>query len=236
MATSDLGQGVTLHEWPDREAHAAALAETVTAALREALAARGEALLIVSGGRSPVPFLERLAQADLDWSKVLVTLADERWVPGDHPDSNGGLLRKHLFQGPAAAAGFVDLYTPAATTEEGMALTEARLRDALATPDVLVLGMGDDAHTASLFPGSPGLEEALDPTSERLSFPGVAPSAPQTRITLSRAYLSCARQQILAVQGAGKRQVLETALAEGDELATPIKAFLREPLVVYWCP
>ena len=209
MATSDLGQGVTLRELPDRDAHAAALAETVTTALREALAARGEALLIVSGGRSPVPFLERLAQAELDWSKVLVTLADERWVPADHPDSNAGLLRKHLFQGPAAAAGFVDLYSPA---------------------------MGDDAHTASLFPGSPGLEEALDPASERLSFPGVAPSAPQTRITLSRAYLSRARQQILAIQGAGKRQVLETALAEGDELATPIKAFLREPLVVSWCP
>lgn len=143
MATSDLGQGVTLRELPDRDAHAAALAETVTTALREALAARGEALLIVSGGRSPVPFLERLAQAELDWSKVLVTLADERWVPGDHPDSNAGLLRKHLFQGPAAAAGFVDLYSPASSTEEGMALTEARLRDALATPDVLVLGMGD---------------------------------------------------------------------------------------------
>ena len=234
MATSDLGQGVTLRELPDRDAHAAALAETVTTALREALAARGEALLIVSGGRSPVPFLERLAQAELDWSRVLVTLADERWVPADHPDSNAGLLRKHLFQGPAAAAGFVDLYSPASSTEEGMALTEARLRDALATPDVLVLGMGDDAHTASLFPGSPGLEEALDPASERLSFPGVAPS--QTRITLRRAYLSRARQQILAIQGAGKRQVLETALAEGDELATPIKAFLREPLVVYWCP
>jgi 6-phosphogluconolactonase len=167
---------------------------------------------------------------------VRVTLADERWVPGDHPDSNAGLLRQHLFQGPAAAAGFVDLYSPAASTEEGMAQTEARLHDTLATPDVLVLGMGDDAHTASLFPGSPGLEEALDPASERLSFPGVAPSAPQTRITLSRAYLSRARQQILAIQGAGKRQVLETALAEGDELATPIKAFLREPLVVYWCP
>ncbi|EHK72653.1 6-phosphogluconolactonase [Pseudomonas psychrotolerans L19] len=236
MATSDLGQGVTLRELPDRDAHAAALAETVTTALREALAARGEALLIVSGGRSPVPFLERLARAELDWSRVLVTLADERWVPADHPDSNAGLLRKHLFQGPAAAAGFVDLYSPASSTEEGMALTEARLRDALATPDVLVLGMGDDAHTASLFPGSPGLEEALDPASERLSFPGVAPSAPQTRITLSRAYLSRARQQILAIQGAGKRQVLETALAEGDELATPIKAFLREPLVVFWCP
>lgn len=236
MATSDLGQGVTLRELPDREAHATALAETVTTALREALAARGEALLTVSGGRSPVPFLERLAQAELDWSKVLVTLADERWVPGDHPDSNAGLLRQHLFQGPAAAAGFVDLYSPAASTEEGMAQTEARLRDSLATPDVLVLGMGDDAHTASLFPGSPGLEAALDPASERLSFPGVAPSAPQTRITLSRAYLSRARQQILAIQGAGKRQVLETALAAGDELATPIRAFLREPLVVYWCP
>ncbi|KTT47354.1 6-phosphogluconolactonase [Pseudomonas oryzihabitans] len=236
MATSDLGQGVTLRELPDREAHAAALAEAVTTALREALAARGEALLIVSGGRSPVPFLERLAQAELDWTQVTVTLADERWVPSDDPDSNAGLLRKHLFQGAAAAARFIDLYSPAATPEAGMALTEARLRDALGTPDVLVLGMGDDAHTASLFPGSPGLEEALDPASERLSFPGIAPSAPQTRITLSRAYLSRARQQILAIQGAGKRQVLETALAEGDELATPIKAFLREPLVVYWCP
>ncbi|WP_295515289.1 6-phosphogluconolactonase [uncultured Pseudomonas sp.] len=236
MATSDLGQGVTLRELPDREAHAAALAEAVSTALREALAARGEALLIVSGGRSPVPFLERLAKAELDWAKVVVTLADERWVPIDDPDSNAGLLRKHLFQGPAAAAQFVDLYSPANTPEEGLALTEARLRDALGTPDVLVLGMGDDAHTASLFPGSPGLEEAVDPASERLSFPGLAPSAPQRRVTLSRAYLSRARQQILAIQGAGKRQVLETALAEGDELATPIKAFLREPLVVYWCP
>ncbi len=94
------------------------LALTVSNALRGAIAERGAATLVVSGGRSPIAFFERLAQQELDWAKVTISLADERWVPVSHPDSNEGLLRRHLRQGPAAAARLVGLYQSAASLEQ----------------------------------------------------------------------------------------------------------------------
>jgi 6-phosphogluconolactonase len=236
MAISNLPQGVNLIELDSREAHAEQLTLAVAAALREAIAHKGEATLVVSGGRSPIPFFEQLSVQELDWSKVTITLADERWVPLEHPDSNGGLIRKHLLVNAAREATFVDVYSSAANIESAAEQTDRVLQDLPKPLDVLVLGMGDDAHTASLFPGSPGLEDALNPQSDRLCLPMWAPSVPRQRLTMTRALLCNARNQFLAIQGQSKLAALQTAATAGDELATPISAFLREPLKIYWCP
>jgi 6-phosphogluconolactonase len=236
MAISNLPQGVDFIELDSREAHAEQLTLAVAAALREAIAQKGLATLVVSGGRSPVPFFEQLSEQALDWAKVTISLADERWVPLEHPDSNGGLIRKHLLRNAARAATFMDVYSAGENAEAAAEQTDKRLQDLPKPIDVLVLGMGDDAHTASLFPGSPGLEEALDPQSERLCLPMWAPSVPRQRLTMTRALLSGAQNQFLAIQGQSKLAALQTAATAGDELATPISAFLREPLKIYWCP
>jgi len=211
------------------------LAQRVAEALREALAARGSATLVVSGGRSPVAFFERLAQARLDWSAVTVGLADERWVPVEHADSNAGLLKQHLLKGPAAKAQFLSLYSAAANVEQAAEQAD-RLLAELPPIDVLVLGMGDDGHTASLFPDSPNLTEALQADGSRRCWPMLAPSVPRQRLTMSRALLASAKHKILSISGQSKLTTLNAALASDDVAAMPVRAFLQPTLEIYWCP
>ena len=237
MAISELQlpSVVTTHQLADAKALAARLAADVAERLRQAIAKKGRACLVLSGGRSPVPFLEQLASAELDWTKVTVSLADERWVPVSHPDSNEGLLRRHLLQGPAAAARLVGLYQSAASLEQAAERADAVLAE-LPPIDVLVLGMGEDGHTASLFPDSPNLEAALDPRGARRCLPMQAPSVPRQRLSMSLALLASARLTLLALHGPGKLATLNQALAGESYEAMPIRAFLARPLEIYWCP
>ena len=237
MAISDLKlpQGVTPHEYRTPVLLAEGLANDVAEQLRAAISARGAATLVVSGGRSPVAFFQNLAKQGLDWSKVTITLADERWVPVEHADSNAGLLKKYLLQGPAAKARFLSLYSAAANLD-GAAEQADRLLAELPTIDVLVLGMGDDGHTASLFPNSPNLAEALKADGIRRCWPMLAPSVPHQRLTMSRALLATASYTVLSIAGDSKLETLSVALAGDDVASMPIRAFLQPTLEIYWCP
>ncbi|VFT16092.1 6-phosphogluconolactonase [Pseudomonas aeruginosa] len=212
-----LPAGVGLQAWSSASEQARGLAASVADHLRSALAEQGQALLVVSGGRSPVAFLEALSEEPLDWSRITVSLADERWVPESHADSNAGLVRRHLLRGEAAKARFIGLYQPAASLEEAAELADHHLHELPLPIDVLVLGMGDDGHTASLFPNSPGLDLAMDPRGTRRCLPMWAPSVPHQRLTLPRAVLAAAKVQLLAIQGQSKLATLNAALAVEDE-------------------
>ncbi len=237
MAISELKlpQGVTAHEYRTPALLADGLANDVAEQLREAISARGEATLVVSGGRSPVAFFQNLAKQGLDWSKVTVTLADERWVPVEHADSNAGLLKANLLQGPAAKAKFLSLYSAAANLEEAAEQAD-RLLAELPAIDVLVLGMGDDGHTASLFPNSPNLAQALQADGTRRCWPMLAPTVPHQRLTMSRALLATANYTVLSISGSSKLTTLSAALASNDVAAMPIRAFLQPTLEISWCP
>ncbi|MEN5305112.1 6-phosphogluconolactonase [Pseudomonas sp. TWI628] len=237
MAISELKlpEAVQLHELADARALAATLAHEVAERLRAAIAAKGQACVVLSGGRSPVPFLEKLAGEPLDWAKITVSLADERWVPVEHADSNAGLLARHLLKGAAAKARFVGLYQQAGNLDAAAASADQALAE-LPPIDVLVLGMGDDGHTASLFPGSPHLAEGLDPENTRRCLPMLAPSVPRQRLSMTRSLLASAAFIALAVQGPGKLATLRAALAGKDLSEMPIRAFLHDPLSIYWCP
>jgi 6-phosphogluconolactonase len=115
-------------------------------------------VLAVSGGKSPVPFFHALRSQPLDWSRVMITLVDERFVPADHPDSNAALVREHLLQDAAAAARFLPLVGDARDDVAELAAANAAYQH----PTVAVLGMGEDGHTASLFPGATALADGLD--------------------------------------------------------------------------
>ncbi|MFV3093383.1 6-phosphogluconolactonase, partial [Pseudomonas sp. GW6] len=214
---------------------AQALAVRVADALRQAIASRGQATLVVSGGRSPVPFFEALAQQALPWAQVLVSLADERWVPVNHAGSNEALVRRHLLRGAAAEARFLSLYQVAGSLEQAAELADAAVAE-LAPIDVLVLGMGDDGHTASLFPHSPNLHQALQPDCARRVLPMLAPSEPTQRLTLTLPMLTSARLPLLAIQGQAKLNVLTKALMPGEIAQLPIRAFLNSSLEIHWCP
>ena len=218
----------------DAASLAVALADDIAVLLAEAIDARGCASLVVPGGRTPLPVFERLRRADLDWMKVAITLTDERWVvPGDAA-SNEGLVRRALLKGRAAAARFVPLKNPAPTAAEGAAVAWRRVAAEMLLPfDVVVLGMGEDAHTASLFPGSPGIEPALDATMPPACVAMKAPMAPTERISLNVAALASARQLIVHFTSEVKWRTWQAA--DGLPIGLTLRLAASRPWL-YWCP
>ncbi|MEO4047274.1 6-phosphogluconolactonase [Pseudomonas sp. CAU 1711] len=231
----NLPGGVIAHQHADAAAQAEALALQVAHALSSAIAERGRALLLVSGGRSPVALFERLAREALPWQRVLVGLVDERRVAPSHADSNEALVRRHLLRGAASAACCVGLYRTAASHAQAAELAEAAYAG-LPPADVLLLGMGEDGHSASLFPGSPALDQALSADCPRRVLPMRAPSAPVERLSLTLPVLAAARSSLLAIQGSLKLAVLARALQPGAAEELPVRALLRAPLQIHWCP
>jgi 6-phosphogluconolactonase len=227
------------HHLADDAALASGLAADVAARLRDALALRGHALLAVSGGRSPIMFLQALSRERLDWAEVTVILVDERCVPAKHPDSNAALVRQHLLQGPATAACFVPFVPdiPAARDDAALDALQHQAEDRLGRLswplDVAVLGMGLDGHTASLFPGAPGLEQALT-TPARCAWVRPAADKP-ARLTLSLDTLLQARHLALQISGAAKLAVYARAL-QGANAGLPVSLLLcqsRTPIVIW---
>jgi len=231
---------VTTHSFTQCQAQAQALAERVAERLRIALTERGHAVLAVSGGTTPKQFFDVLSREKLDWANVQVTLVDERWVPDTDERSNAQLVKSLLLQHAASAATFVPLYTGAPTPEAGLAEATACINGLPLPFDAVVLGMGDDGHTASFFPGGDHLTEALDLTGRAPVLPMHAPDAGEPRITLSLPTLLNTRALYLLVTGEKKRDLLaDVRLGLGAAQNYPIHAVLtqqRVPVAVYWCP
>ena len=220
----------------DKEQLAAALAETVAANLKAGIAARGVASMAVSGGGTPGRFFQVLSQrADVPWDKVTVTLVDERWVDDTSDRSNAKLVKANLLQNRAAAAKFVPLYTSGVEPD---AAKSSAAQVAVPQPlDVALLGMGNDGHTASFFPGGDTLTEAL--TAEGPVVAIRAPGAGEPRVTLTLTRLLAAKALYLHIEGEEKVETLRKAEAEGPIEAMPVRAILREtqtPLTIFWCP
>lgn len=227
----------SLREYPDQATLVAALAQDVARRLKEDLARQERAVLVVSGGRSPVPLFQALARQVLPWERVTVTLADERWVPADHPDSNEALVRDHLLQGVAAVAQLVPLFTGDATPERGASKASIALAELPRPFSRVILGMGEDGHIASLFPGAAELAEGL--TTEAAALAVHPPHAPHPRLSLSLGALLDTRDLVLMISGPAKRHVLERALEEGPVEDLPVRAILRQtavPVSVCWAP
>lgn len=232
-------QNLIFRQFPVAEKLVASLAAQVSTWLAAGLAQHGHASLVVSGGATPVPFFTALATSPLDWRQVFIGLADERWVDTAASDSNENLVRRHLLRGQAAAARFIGLKTAAATARLGEKECAQRLRQLPMPFDVLILGMGRDGHTASLFPDAAELTAALDMDSGKCCMATTPPAAPHERMTLTLPALLNSRQIILHISGEEKRQVYEAALADGPVTAMPIRAILRQtavPVTVFWAP
>lgn len=225
-----------MQAFTSRAALAQALAQATAKALAARLMLQNTAVLAVSGGTTPMAFFEALSQVDLDWARVVVTLVDERWVPEDNPRSNAALVRRHLLANNAAKAEFFSLYNGEKTPALGMQALEAALAAQNLPLAAAILGMGEDGHTASFFPGGDRLDAALDPDSGRLLETMTAPGALEPRITLTLPVLWQANFLALHIEGEKKREVLARAQGEGGDAEMPVRAILRRCPDIYWCP
>jgi 6-phosphogluconolactonase len=216
-----------------------ALAGKIVSALQTAIAARGIASLVVSGGKSPLRLFEILRTKELDWSCVCIALADERWVDPGSPDSNEHLVRSELLREKAGAARFIGLKNAAPTPDSGAVSAWETFARVPRPFDTVVLGMGDDGHTASLFPGSPNLPNALNASASAGCVGMWAPAAPQPRLSLNLSALLDSRRIFILLNGAAKWQTYAKAAAEGPVQDMPIRAVLRQthtPVEVMWAP
>lgn len=218
-----------LQEYPDAEIMMMDLADRLASELRSALAGNEFASFAVPGGTTPGPVFDALCATRLDWDRVHVMLTDERWVPEDSPRSNTRLVRQRLLQNAAAAAQFVPLYLPAETPEERLSEIEDSIRAELPL-SVVLLGMGADMHTASIFPGADRLDDALH--GDALVVPMRAPGAPEPRVTLSAKALRGALTTHIVITGSEKREALEKARDMRPEEA-PVAAVLKDA-IVHW--
>jgi 6-phosphogluconolactonase len=227
------------HRFPDAQALASALSGEIRVDLQEAIAERGTASLVVSGGRTPLALFNQLSAEPLDWKQVFVTLADERWVDVKDTHSNECMVRAQLLHGAARAAHFIGLKNAAATPAEGLAWAWRSLARIARPFDVVMLGMGDDGHTASLFPMSPELSQALDASRPPTCVAMQAPVTPEQRISMNLSALLDSRRIIVQIQGATKWSVYQRAKERGPVAELPIRAVLHQqtvPVEIFWSP
>lgn len=218
---------INMYDGADIAAEAAAAIEAI---LRQAVVTRGRASLMVSGGSSPRPLYEHLSKADLDWSKVTVSLVDERWVNPGETGSNEDFIRATLIQNKASAAQFFGLKTKYKTVEAGLRASEDRFKIIERPFDVCVMGMGSDGHTASWFPHSKGLEMALAPSNQNILCAIDAAGAPVAgdhphRISLTLGAVLESQAIILFIPGEAKRTVFDAA-PKKPLIEAPVKALL----------
>lgn len=222
-----------LQTYESREAAGEHLAADIADRLRTAIAERGQASLVVCGGSSPVDLFRALRCESLAWDQVTVLPSDERWVATDHANSNEAMIRRELLIDKAAAARFIALYRDTEGPEDARDQVVESLRAISKPLDVVLLGMGDDGHTASLFPHDPDIAVKTD-TDEPCV---VADVGPPKRLSLSLSYLTAARSIDLLIFGDDKRAVFDKTQQHGPVAEYPVRGILRctDPIArVHW--
>jgi 6-phosphogluconolactonase len=209
-----------------------ALAKHLAWRLETDIAGRGVASLAVSGGSTPRGMFRQLSRQPLDWTKVWLTLVDERCVATDSADSNERLLRETLLQHHAAAARFTGLAGAGANDLEALGCAIGSIPRPFSA---VVLGMGGDGHTASWFPQAANLAALLDPANSVEVALTEPVTAPHQRLTLTLAAVLNSAEIILHVTGEAKKSVVENATRE----RYPVAAVLTQcttPVSIWWAP
>jgi 6-phosphogluconolactonase len=230
-----------LRRFPKADEMIHTLRDETVQRLRAGVTANGKASLVASGGTTPGALFDALSASDAPWGNIWVTLSDERWVAPTEDGSNEKLVRTRLLRGKAAAAHLVPMKTADASPNAG----EAKVSEAIAAMplpfDVTLLGMGEDGHTASLFPHAKGLERALDVSdpafARAVHTHNVAKTGERMSLTL-RAILN-SRWIVILIKGDAKLEAYHDAASGTDVLEAPVRAVLnqeRAPVEVFWAP
>lgn len=214
-----------------------ALAGAIAIAIREAIESQGQATILVSGGSTPVGLFAELSTMDVPWEKVQISLVDERLLPDGHPDQNGTMVRKHLLRNKASKAEFKPLVVDSDNALSNLTRVREALQDFTSPYAAVVLGMGTDGHTASLFPDMPELEDGMNLENAHAVLITNPVKAPYQRISHIRRALLNTRHLFLHLYGEEKKQILEEATSHGDYRIHPIAGFINRPeveLSVFW--
>jgi 6-phosphogluconolactonase len=224
-------------EFETRNDASAALAGNLADTLRAAIGAEARASMVVGGGTTPGPMFRALRSQPVPWERITVVPSDERWVPLEDAASNEGMIRRELLMGPAKAARLISLYRPGSDPDSALPAVARDLAEVKRPFDAIVLGMGADGHTASLFPDAPGIDRTLrssnDAVVQRLA------RLAQPRVSLTVRALLDAHEIDLLFFGTDKRAVYERAMRPGPAAELPIRTIVRQsavPVTVYWAP
>lgn len=204
------------------------LSKNIAAQLQEINEHRGGSSLVVSGGSTPKMLFKKLCRIDIDWAKVSVSLSDERWVDPTQNESNERLIKEYLLQDKAKAANFVGMYYEGYSAKKAQIICSDELESRIWPVDVMILGMGEDGHTASLFPNHPSLQEALNPNKKELCI--AIDQKPHNRMSLTLQAILSAQHLYLHFEGAKKFKVYQEAIASDDMYAMPIRSILHQKL------
>jgi 6-phosphogluconolactonase len=230
---------VNIHTFESADKLAENLADEIADSLATAIKERGKACMVVSGGSTPKLLFHRLSLKKIDWQKITITLADERWVSTTDNSSNELLVRSQLLQNHANCAHFIGLKNNAPTAVDGEQACHYTVGMIPRPFDVVILGMGNDGHTASFFPEAEELNKALDMQSGRHCIAITPPDAPHKRLTLTLPTLIDSREIILHITGDCKKKILDKVLTEGPSNNMPINWILKQqqtPVQIFWAP
>ncbi len=226
-------------DYEDQEELADAVAGDIGFIIESALDARGQALIALPGGKTPLLAYEKLAAANIKWKHVTIIPTDDRLVAVSDPLCNAGMLAKFFM---TKGARVLPIGSENADHHMAGKAADARLQDLHWPPDLVCLGVGSDGHTASIFAG-PDLDEALNAPKARYAV-GVMPDplpveAPVARVTLTRNAILSARTLTLVLTGADKRALVEQAIKDGPLSHLPIGRVLadaEQAIDIHWCP
>lgn len=219
-----------LHTFPKQNELIEMLSKSIVMKLKSAIQKKGKATLIISGGSTPIPLFKTLRDMSLDWEKISVGLCDERWIPSLHHDSNENLVKKYLLQGQAKKATFIGMYNGEQDVHMAEKWCTQKVNETLFPFDVVVLGMGTDAHTASLFPDNDKLEKAFDLDNKELCIAIEPKNAPYKRMSLTLWAILSAHNIYLHFEGEEKIAVYGEAIAGEDIYKMPIRAVLNQDI------
>ena len=231
-----LPEYVGFYSTNNSESLAVDLSQNIKEVLLETIKKRGRASMAVSGGSTPVPLFVALSHLVIDWSKVDLTLVDDRWVESGHKGGNELLVKSHLIKNKAGNVNFIPLKNNALTAKEGQASSEEALKSFTLPFDIVVLGMGADGHTASLFPCSEEIRSAMDLDNNDCLVATTPISAPYERLGMTAKSIMDAKRVFLHLNGSSKLHTLEKAMELKDVYKMPIYAFLDDGLDIYWSP
>jgi len=229
-----MNKDVSFYQFDKKEKLYEELTNTIVCKLEKAIEEDGLALIAVSGGSTPKPLFERLSHMTLPWEKIYITLVDERWVENTNEDSNEKLVKDFLIQNKAIHTNFIPLKLDTETPFESIKNCAKQFETLKQNIDVVILGMGNDAHTASFFPKDENLHNAL--TTKNICAATIPTDAPHQRMTFSLSYLLKAKDIFLHIEGKNKLDVYQKASHEGKIEDMPIRAFLfnEKPIKVYY--